>query len=411
MKKIILAIFLICTSLISKAQGLYYNTWCFGDSAMFRYNSGTFDSSIPCSMTSYETCASISDSLGNLLFYTNGIKIFNKLHQQMPNADSINFGPFSPAFGSSTTQGSVILKKPGSSSEYYVFFLIAQLQNPPLHYCIVDMNLDSGNGDVAIKNQYIYNDSLTEKMCAVKHGNGRDWWLYLHKPRENTFVRFLISNQGVSVPYYQTIGSNWFQDDIISQMCISPDGSKLAEVSFDHIDVFNLDRCTGLLSEFKNIVQYQYPNPGTYGCAFSPNDKFLYVSTLDSLLQIPLTVTQSYANRHLVYYEPFANNYYQSIYPITINQLENLDGKIVVACGLVGTLHIHLPPYNTSLSLINQPDSSLSVCDFQPYSIPLQHGTIIADLPNMPNYNLGVLQNSSCDTITTINNQIQKNNF
>lgn len=409
MKKLLIIPILFLSLSFVKAQGFYNNTWCFGDSAMFKYNNGNFDSNIPTAMSAIETSASISDSLGNLLFYTNGIKIWNRNNIQMSNSDSIENGPFAVAFGSSTTQGALILRIPNSLNLYYVFLLKAQSVSPALQYCLVDMSLNGGLGDVILKNQYIYTDELSEKMKAVRHANGRDWWLYLHKFDSNDFVRYLITPAGIEGPFYQSIGSVFpVQDNAhtIGQMTISPDGSKLAIVSYRVIDIFNIDRCTGELSDFKNIVEFDYPNYGAYGCTISSNNQFLYFSSWDSLFQISLTDEFPYDNRFLVYFEPL---YSSSLYAISINQLENLDNKIIVACGLMGTSHVNLPPNNTNLSIINQPNLLHGACDFQPYSIPLSHGHIMGGLPNMPNYNLGALDNSPCDTLGMAVNEVTEN--
>lgn len=57
----------------------------------------------------------------------------------------------------------------------------------------------------------VYEIGTTEKLQAVKHANGRDWWL-LTRNRIDTdlnasaFVRFLITPDGISEPYSQNYG-------------------------------------------------------------------------------------------------------------------------------------------------------------------------------------------------------------
>lgn len=98
------------------------------------------------------TNASISDSLGNLLFYTNGISVWNAEHEIMENGDSLNPGEFTESYrelGLPIIQGAFILPKENSQN---LFYLIHIDRNYPdaiypdgsearnLYYTIVDMN-------------------------------------------------------------------------------------------------------------------------------------------------------------------------------------------------------------------------------------------------------------------------------
>lgn len=65
-----------------------------------------------------EGCSSIADSVGNLLFYTDGYQVFDCTHQIIPNG--MDIGQDSTCYGSST-QGALIVKKPMQDSLYYIF--------------------------------------------------------------------------------------------------------------------------------------------------------------------------------------------------------------------------------------------------------------------------------------------------
>ncbi len=65
--------------------------WVFGDSIGLNFESGEpefFETTI----RTYEACASISNSAGNLLFYTNGQDVWNRDNEIMPNGDSLKCG-------------------------------------------------------------------------------------------------------------------------------------------------------------------------------------------------------------------------------------------------------------------------------------------------------------------------------
>ena len=131
------------------------------------------------------------------------------------NGDELEIGAVGD-FGSSITQGVTIIPAPGNTNLFYIF----QLQysespiNHGLKYSLVDMSLNAGLGSVIIKNAVLYDKQVTEKMQAVRHGNGRDWWLIIYAwpdydlTMDSTliFKKFLITDLGIQGPYDQSIG-------------------------------------------------------------------------------------------------------------------------------------------------------------------------------------------------------------
>jgi hypothetical protein len=74
---------------------------------------------------------SISDNAGNLLFYVKADTVFNANYNSMPNGGGINFP--------SSSQGSVIVPKPGSPNLYYSFTI-----GNSVTYSVIDMSLYAG---------------------------------------------------------------------------------------------------------------------------------------------------------------------------------------------------------------------------------------------------------------------------
>src|ERR1043165_9086430 len=67
------------------------NNWVFGHHAGLKFTSG-IPQAFTSNIYSVEDCASISDSSGQLLFYTNGVNVYNRLGEVMPNGDSLATG-------------------------------------------------------------------------------------------------------------------------------------------------------------------------------------------------------------------------------------------------------------------------------------------------------------------------------
>jgi hypothetical protein len=61
------------------------NNWYFGQNAGITFNSGTPTALLDGLLVTNEGCTSFSDENGGLIFYTDGINVWNRNHQAMPN--------------------------------------------------------------------------------------------------------------------------------------------------------------------------------------------------------------------------------------------------------------------------------------------------------------------------------------
>lgn len=356
-------------------------------------------------MESHEASASISDSLGNLLFYTNGEEVFNRTHVVMDNGDSLEIGGLGD-FGSSLTQGVVIIPKPLSNEMYYIF----QLQYEPglekygLEYSIVSMNLDGGLGGILEKNIPLFNKQLTEKMQVVRHGNGTDWWLIVYaypdynETEDSTmiFKKYLITEFGIDGPFDQAYGPK--ESDTLSrytqgvgQMIFNPNGNLMANIRYNIIDIFSFDRCSGLFTNWQELTDHE--NKLLYGCSFSQNSQFLFVSQQGGYAKIyaySLFDIEKIQVSQKIIWNDTPSNFSIGAQMLIANE------KILIIYGKSGPSPVI--PQNKYLSFIVIEDDSAIV---QMQEIGLDSCYITFGLPNMPNYHLGALQGSECDTLNT----------
>ncbi len=348
--------------------------------------------------------ANISDSIGNLLFYTNGVFVANALGDTMLNGGGLNPSIYttSAPYGLRIRQGNLILPLPSNQSLYYLFHetlfydsLVHDYRSSEIYYSIIDMNLDGGLGGVIQKNVVLLSDTLTPgAITACKHGNGRDWWVVFHKSKGRRYYKYLLTPSGLQGPYMQDIGSSIAPNDWIWQSCFSPDGRKFASVmARDTFDVFDFDRCSGI---FSNAFSVCLPDSqGARGTAISPNSQLLYISSTNYLYQynlnsipldsgkIELTPFDGYGD----IVRPFFTFYF-------LAQLAN-DGKIYINSGNTTRL----------MSVINNPNGIGRSCDL------LQHGLVLPtvnafSIPNFPNYFLGKDLGSVCDSLLMKKNEV-----
>lgn len=391
----------------------YDNNWVFGDSAGLSFVTGA-TVSISTVITSFESSASISDSLGNLLFYTNGERVWNKLNDVMPNGDSLNIGGTTLGYPSSNTQGVIILPNPGNINQYFLINSFSIDRYPMedsfgLSYSTIDIDLNGGLGDITIKNIPFYIGPLWEKMQAVKHANGRDWWLMVHSDpfldNADCFIRFLISPDTFSEPLAQCfdlVDSISLFDGNMGQMKFSQDGSKLVFTRGQYFNIYDFDRCSGELSN--NILVKGLTSGFFYGCELSSDNRRLYLTNIDwgvnesKIYQFCLECPESIIDSKRIIYKNEFENY-------SFSQLQiGPDGKIYAPLGYIYYTDFVNSEINGNICVINNPEGEGLACNFDTLTIPLEYGRSTYNLPNMPNYNLGALEGSPCDTLVAINN-------
>ncbi len=343
------------------------------------------------------TVANISDEGGNLLFSTNSVYVADANGNLMQNGAGLNPSSYTSQYtshpsGLHISQGCLILPAPVTPGIFYLFHGTIDDQVAftahSLYLTTIDMDLEGGLGRVVSKNQVLIADTLNVgKITAVRHANGQDWWVFCHKKDTSTFYRLLVTPQGVQVDGIQSIGTT--NSNPISQVCFSPDGSKFAmprSSVVDGTEIFGFDRCTGLFSEPAPV---QVPNLNfKVGVAFSPNSRFLYVSAVTDVYQYDTEASDIAGS--MVHIAHWDSTYSPSPPFATLFDIAQLapDGKIYIGTGN-GTLRMHV---------INNPDAPGLACNMVQHGIELPR-YYSNSLPNHPNYFLGPLAGSPCDTL------------
>lgn len=260
------------------------NIWYFGFSAGLDFNSGAPVALSNGSLSTDEGCSSICDANGDLLFYTDGITIWDRTHAIMSNGSGLTGDP-------SSTQSGLIVKKPGSANLYYVFTI-----NTDWNYSIVDMTLNNGYGAVtASKNVVIYQNFVSEKQSATYHQNGTDIWVVAHTLDE--FHAHLLSPTGLNpVPVVSVVGPA--HPNLFGQMKFSPQGDRIAVGTYAGptvVSVYDFDKTTGQVS---NNIELTNGSVQCYGLEFSPNGRWLYCtinSGSNTICQYDLSQTNAAA--------------------------------------------------------------------------------------------------------------------
>lgn len=355
---------------------------------------------------SFNTIGCISDSSGNFLFYSNGLAVYNRYGRIMPNGDSLNY-PSSFYYqevpqGGAANQSILVLPSQIDTSIYFIFHDIntdtsitgGGYEPTHFYFSIVNMNADSGRGDVIIKNHSILQGIALSgsRLAACKHANGRDWWIIKPAWHENIYYKFLLTSDSVLGPFMQQIGPMYgYYNERAAYSLFSPDGTKYASVTSESkVVIMDFDRCTGLFSNPDSLVNNNSGDPinnpisGGGSMAFSPSGRFLYVDNPIELNQYDLWSPQMHDSVRIK--TDTAENYQMNILQLAPN------GNIYISCWDGGSYAIHL---------IDQPDSLGTACGFHLLGQPVLSQSPLA-LPYFPNYHLGTLIGSGCDTLVDI---------
>lgn len=334
--------------------------------------------------------SSICDQDGTLLFYTNGVYVADVLNDTMQNGSGLNAGVFASGWASlglPLVQPVVTLNDPANDHEFYLIHLTIDSHylatSERLMFTKVDMDLAGGLGAVTTKNQAIFQDTLIPgDLQAVKHGNGRDWWVVSHQNHSDLFHLILITPFGILGPYDQHIGTI---NDWGWQAKFSPDGSKYATYENNNgLQLLEFDRCSGV---FFNARSHIFLNDtiGAGGVSFSPDSKLLYISCNDYLVQLNTDSLSLKAGMDTVaVWDGFISNGLKAGFGLS--EL-GPDDKIYI-----------VPSYGAQTFHVVESPNYLGVnCNVLQHAI-LTPGAVHTP-PSFPNFSLGPLVGSVCDSI------------
>ncbi len=367
---------LLCCS--SKCLSQYEKeNWFFGNKAglIFNTQSGIPEPIVNSAMFAAEGSAVMSDKKGNLLFYTNGLTVWDKHHKEMPNGKGLK-GHFSSA------QPALIVPNPSNENLFYVFTITssdaadADYAKFGFQYSVVDLRKNEWNGDVTEKNHFLFGETI-ERLAGTRHANGKDFWVVVHELNTNCFLSYLVTESGVDItPVKSYSGSRYplFSRALNSSMKFSQDGKKIAAVNnytTSGFDISDFDNATGTVS---NSLTYTVSNDNItfYGIEFSANSTKLYLSAPLTGKLYQFDVSQSNldsirASEHLV-----VDDYGFNIYGLQIAS----NGKIYCA-----------PFDGFALSVVNQPDNV--DCAYVKNALNLKGRLSQSGLPNFISGNIG----------------------
>jgi hypothetical protein len=366
---------------ISFSQKETYN-WYFGDSAGVSFMP---DGELPYALTDskmkqMEGVATISDKNGNLLFYSDGVFVWNKKHNFISYGGGLK-GEYS------SSRSAIIIPKPRSNRYYYIFTIDSferslgnKADTNGLRYSVIDVLGDGGNGAV-LPDKYNVPllNSAVEKMITVNHSNQLDVWLIVYNRKDNSFYTYLIDKDGINAPNIQKRNAldSISLIDAVFNLDYDIKHNKLINCSRDNFsfEIYNFNNATGQI-DIKNVMilpSYNFNAEDTnsidstqffipYSAIFSEDGSKFYGSCYrKSILQYDLTlgdISSIIASRFVVADSTWGDGSFGAIRRAPNN-------KIYVSCDT-----------SLYLALINYPNQLGDNCEFIKQGVFLEGKTL-----------------------------------
>jgi len=284
-----LSILFLLFSLSLSAQPKQANNWHFGLRQAVSFATGEPVLDPPSAMVAFEGVTSMSDTSGQLLFYTNGGgrpldpllppelqqstgSIWNRNHEVMYDTRGEEGGGFS------ARQSAVAMPDPaGEEGVYYLFTMeeaefsiggdvAGQPEGRGLSYFIIDMNLNGGLGGVRTADQRVYTPAY-EGLDATPKADGSGYWIVCHDndDDDSKFIVTELTASGVRV------AGTYPAANVTGKLEFSPNGLFLLNAGL----LYSFDNETGAPASDPTEI----PGISSQVAAFTPDSRFLY--TLD----------------------------------------------------------------------------------------------------------------------------------
>ena len=275
-------------------------------------------------MYSFECSTTVCDNqTGALLFYINGVTVWDASHNIMPNGTGIFPGP------------KVVHREPllfrYRAAIPSIIFLPARtfLQNgvSGYDYSIVDMSLNGGLGDVVTKNVSLYTPG-TENLFFIKNADSTGYWIATHEFSTNRFVCYPFTSSGILAPVYSSSGITYSTAvNAVGAIEFSPRWEKndcFLLKGRGKLRFFDFDNATGIVSNPIDFGPGIGNNTSNYSLEVSPDNKLIYVSEENTNSVVSVRYFFRQCSYHIFYY---GNPAHWRAMPCNLGP----DGKIYVA--------------------------------------------------------------------------------
>lgn len=329
---------------------------------------------------------------GELILMTNNCEVINKDFNIIEGGEDLTPGTIHNEYCQNgdypAAQSTLFIPEMSKDSIYYLLHKDTEIwdeqQDLVSRHFYLSTIIERIDGSFYLKEKVLLSDNnmIVNRLTAGINHSQDKWWTYAIDYASNRFHFFLIGGDaGYEALEVQEIGIDIHNFDLdIGQTMFSPDGQLLALNSeVDGVLLYDFDNETGQLSNFRSI---SYPNMDTArGLVFSPNSRFIYLSTAEHMYQLDLEETDtSMTIVHLGYVRSFDDDGW----PVGLGYMY-----------LGPDCRIYISPGTTShyMHTIHQPNLKGMDCELEERSMRVPTN-VKFHLPNLPMYRF----NGNCDS-------------
>jgi hypothetical protein len=351
-----------------------------------------------------DTYGALCDSAGHPLVLSNGCYISDmrdSSERKFANSEPLNPGIMFNTFcmddfnGYRNPNTMIALPDPENKDLIHFFHYPLVLEDnnffmKNLLHTVLDLSEDNGEGRVILRNDPIVFDTIDiVDVQALKHANGRDWWIICKKHKSNRFYTTLLTPDTL-ITNSMTIGP-LFPVERWGEMVFSPDGTQLAIYDvYNDLRLYDFDRCSGTMSNYRHIAIIDPDSIQFFaGAAWSADSRYIYVSTVKRIYQFDMQASDPASTMVLVATRNAGGcPHSPGLSPVDLSYMELApDGRIIVT-GLSTYACLHVIQHPERAGEASQVEQGVIQFEFP-----------VANLPNYPNFRLGPLDGSSCDTL------------
>ncbi len=337
------------------------------------------------------TC--FADYNGNLHLVSNGCRLFDSFGNIIQGGDTLNPGPMYNAWcvnGGSYPMAFGLIFMPIGSKKVLAFHLGLKddskfgITRWPAYKSLIDISgLAPTVDSINIKVEGYH----AESPAACQHGNGKDWWVVVPEKGTDHYHKYRFYGNGQVELSKQQIGYDYHYTPCPATAIhsFSPDGKTYVRYNNTcGLSFFDFDRCSGELSNERQIVLPDVFPPGA-STVFSSNSRFCYYNSSRVIMQVDLEADILQSDTIAIV----------DTFPAPFNA-----GFALMQRGPDGRIYICTTSSTKSWHVIEYPDLKGVDCWAQPNAMDFPSWSFIA-IPNIPNYRLGALEGSPCDTLST----------
>jgi PKD repeat protein len=244
----------------------------------------------------------------------------------------------------------------------------------------------------------LYHQYYIGDITATRHANGRDWWVITFDIFTPQYYAYLLEPEGIHLHHTGMV--DVLIPNGLGQSVFSPLGNYLARVDAvsqnlgQYITLMSFDRCRGEL-----VREHTFHTPtGTFtGAAFSSDERFLYADNNSRLWQWDLQAANISGSQFLV--DTFDGFIQPGWFHMRFGpMMQAPDNRIYI-----------VPPAGSSqfIHTIERPDQPGKACRFLQHNINLTKWNGRSS-PNVPNFRLGPVDGSPCDTLGIDNHPVAR---